>query len=112
MKLFSYSKREFSKRNVVIVGAKRTPIGTFMGSLSNLTGPHLGTIATSGALAASHVDPSDIEEVILGNVISAGAGQAPARQVALGSKMKVDTVTMTINKVCASGMKSVMLGSQ
>jgi len=112
MKICTVAKREFSKRNVVIVGAKRTPIGTFMGQLSNFTAPHLGTIATSGALASCHVDPQDVEEVIFGNVISAGVGQAPARQVALGSKMKVDTVSTTVNKVCASGMKAVMLAAQ
>jgi len=105
------SKRLFSRRNVVIVGAKRTPIGTFMGGLSNLTGPQLGTVATKGAIAASHISPEDIDEVYLGNVNSAGSGQAPARQVALGAGLKVDTPCTTVNKVCASGMKTVMLGA-
>lgn len=104
-------KRMFAKRNVVIVGAKRTPIGTFMGGLANYTGPHLGEIATKGALAASHLSPEDVEEVYLGNVNSAGSGQAPARQVTIGSGMRLDTPTTTVNKVCASGMKTVMIGA-
>lgn len=111
MSLVQQGKRLFTKRNVVIVGGKRTPIGTFMGGLSNLTGPQLGTIATKGALSSSGVAPEDIDEVYLGNVIQAGQGQAPARQVTLGSGMKIDTPSTTINKVCASGMKTVMLGA-
>jgi acetyl-CoA C-acetyltransferase len=79
MNTLSYAKRYFSRRNVVIVGAKRTPIGTFMGGLSNYTAPHLGTIATLGALKNAGVDPKEVEEVFYGNVISAGSGQAPAR---------------------------------
>ena len=98
-------------RGVVIVGGRRTPIGSFLGQLSNYSGPQLGAIATKGALAAYHVNPKEVEEVYMGNVISAGSGQAPARQVALGSDMRQDTVCTTINKVCASGMKAVMLGA-
>jgi acetyl-CoA C-acetyltransferase len=79
MSLVQQSKRMFAKRNVVIVAAKRTPIGTFMGGLSNLTGPQLGTIATKGAIQAANISAEDIEEVYLGNVIQAGSGQAPAR---------------------------------
>jgi acetyl-CoA C-acetyltransferase len=101
----------FAKRNVVIVAAKRTPIGTFMGGLSNMTGPQLGVIASKGALAASGIAPEDIDEVYLGNVNSAGSGQAPARQVTLGTGLKIDTPSTTVNKVCASGMKTVMLGA-
>lgn len=76
-----------------------------------MTATQLGAIATKGALTAYHVDPKEVEEVYFGNVISAGGGQAPARQVALGSDMKYDTICTTVNKVCASGMKSVMLGA-
>lgn len=101
----------FAKRNVVIVAAKRTPIGTFMGGLSNLTGPQLSTIATKATIQAAGITPEDVEEVYLGNVIQAGQGQAPARQVTLGSGLRVDTPTTTVNKVCASGMKTVMLGA-
>lgn len=71
----------------------------------------MGAVATKGVLTAYHVDPKDVEEVYYGNVISAGSGQAPARQVALGADMKYDTPCTTINKVCASGMKAVMLGA-
>ncbi len=105
------TKRMFAKRNVVIVAAKRTPIGTFMGGLSNMTGPQLGTIASKGALVSSGIAPEDIDEVYLGNVNSAGSGQAPARQVGLSTGLKLDTPCTTINKVCSSGMKSVMLGA-
>jgi acetyl-CoA C-acetyltransferase len=79
MSLIQQAQRMFAKRNVVIVGAKRTPIGTFMGGLSNFTGPQLGTIATKGALTAAGVAPEDVDEVYLGNVIQAGSGQSPAR---------------------------------
>ena len=105
------TKRMFAKRNVVIVAAKRTPIGTFMGGLSSMTGPQLGTIASKGALVSAGIAPEDIDEVYLGNVNSAGSGQAPARQVALGAGLKLDTPCTTVNKVCASGMKTVMLGA-
>jgi acetyl-CoA C-acetyltransferase len=75
MNTLTHGKRLFATgRNVVIVGAKRTPIGTFMGGLSNFTAPHLGTIAVRGALANCHVDPQDVEEVYMGNVIQAGEG--------------------------------------
>lgn len=73
MKLVT-QRKFFSKKSVVIVGAKRTPVGTFMGGLSNFTAPHLGTIAASGALASCHVDPANVEELYMGNVLSAGAG--------------------------------------
>jgi len=82
--LFNLSKKAFgsssmSGRGVVIVGGRRTAVGSFMGSLSNMTGPQLGSIATKGVLSAYHVDPKEVEEVYMGNVISAGSGQAPAR---------------------------------
>jgi acetyl-CoA C-acetyltransferase len=111
MSLIQQGKRMFAQRNVVIVAAKRTPIGTFMGGLSNLTGPQLSTIATKATIQAAGITPEDVEEVYLGNVIQAGQGQAPARQVTLGSGLRVDTPTTTVNKVCASGMKTVMLGA-
>lgn len=100
-----------NRKNVVIVGGRRTPIGSFMGALSNMTAPQLGAIATKGVLAAYHVDPKEVDEVYFGNVIPAGSGQAPDRQVALGSDMKLDTPSTLVNKVCASGMKAVMLGA-
>ena len=107
------SKRLFSTgHSTVIVGAKRTPIGTFMGSISNMSAPHLGQVAAQGALYNSGVSPSEVEEVYMGAVLQAGMGQAPARQVALGCEMGNDTPSTTINKVCASGMKAVMMASQ
>lgn len=75
--IITHSKRMFSfagRRNVVIVGGRRTPIGSFMGSLANMTAPQLGAIATKGVLSAYHVDPKDIEELYFGNVLSAGSG--------------------------------------
>ena len=99
-------------KNVVILGGKRTPIGTFLGGLSGFTAPALGTAALKGAIAAAHIDAADIEEVYMGQVIQAGSGQAPARQVALGAGCDKNTPSTTINKVCASGMKSVMMASQ
>lgn len=77
-----------------------------------MTAPHLGMIAVKGALSQCQVEATDIEEVYMGNVLQAGTGQAPARQVALGSGMKPDTPATTVNKVCASGMKSVMMATQ
>jgi len=111
--MLSTTKRFFgiSRSNVVIVGAKRTPIGSFMGALSALNGPTLGKIAAIGAIENANIDPADIEEVYMGNVLQAGAGQAPARQVALGANCGHDTPSTTINKVCASGMKAAMLAA-
>ena len=99
-------------KKFVILGGKRTPIGTFMGGLSGFTAPALGVAALKGAIAATHIEAKDIEEVYMGQVIQAGSGQAPARQVALGAGCDKDTPSTTINKVCASGMKSVMLAAQ
>ncbi len=93
---------------VVIVSAKRTPIGSFKGSLSSVTAPTLGSIAIKGALEGLNLD---IDEVIMGQVLTAGIGQAPARQAALGAGLPNSTECMTINKVCGSGLKAVMLAS-
>ena len=82
-----------------------------MGGLSSLSAPHLGSLATSAALSSAGVDPKLVEEVYMGCVIQAGCGQSPARQVALGSQMGQGTIATDINKVCASGMKSVMIAS-
>ena len=108
-RLFSSGVR--AKSNVVIVGAKRTPIGSFMGQLSALSAPHLGTVAARAALASCEVNPTEVEEVYMGCVLQAGMGQAPARQVAMGAEMGLDTPATDVNKVCASGMKSVMMAS-
>lgn len=94
---------------IVIVSTKRTPIGQYLGELSNLTAPQLGSIAIHETLKAIHFPPEDIEEVILGCVLSAGMGQAPARQAAIGAELPNKVACTTINKMCGSGMKAIML---
>ncbi len=97
---------------VVIVSAVRTPIGSFMGGLSTVTAPQLGAAAIKGALNKINLSPELIDEVIMGNVVQAGVGQAPARQAAILAGLPNTTIATTINKVCASGMKAVMQGAQ
>lgn len=97
---------------VVIVSAVRTPIGSFLGSLSSLTASQLGSIAIKGALEKINLDPNLVEEVFMGNVVQAGVGQAPARQAALGAGLSNNVPCTTVNKVCASGMKAVMQAAQ
>lgn len=94
-----------------IVSAKRTPVGSFQGSLSTIPAPQLGASAIRAALEASGISPEWIDECIMGQVLTAGAGQAPARQSALGAGLNSSTPCMTINKVCGSGLKSVMLAA-
>ncbi|MCV9388923.1 acetyl-CoA C-acyltransferase [Reichenbachiella ulvae] len=97
---------------VYIVSAVRTPIGSFGGSLSSLSATSLGTTAIKGALEKANVKAEEVDEVYMGNVVSAGLGQAPARQAAIGAGIGYNVPCTTINKVCASGMKSVMLAAQ
>ena len=99
-------------RQPVIVSAARTPIGKFLGSLSALQAPELGAVAIRAALQRAKVDPADVEEVIFGNVVQGGVGQAPARQAALKSGIPATVSALTINKVCGSGLKAVMLAAQ
>lgn len=99
-------------KKVVITSAKRTPIGSFGGSLSSLTAGQLGSIAIKGVLEDSKISPELIDEVIMGNVLTAGMGQAPARQAALFAGLPEKTECMTVNKVCGSGLKAVMLATQ
>ncbi len=96
----------------VILSAKRTPIGGFMGSLATQTAPQLGAVAIKSALESAGVDPQNIEEVIMGNVLTAGVGQAPARQASIYAGLPNTVECLTINKVCGSGLKSVMLADQ
>src|SRR4051812_14109576 len=96
----------------VIVAAARTPIGKFLGSLSSLSAPELGAIAIKAALERSNVPMDDINEVIMGNVVQGGVGQAPARQAALKAGIPASVSALTINKVCGSGLKAVMLAAQ
>jgi acetyl-CoA C-acetyltransferase len=97
---------------VVIVSAVRTPIGSFMGALSSVPATKLGAIAIKGAIDKINLDPNLVDEVLMGNVIQAGNGQAPARQAALFAGLPNTVSCTTINKVCASGMKAVMQGAQ
>src|SRR5215831_15935121 len=101
-----------SSRVPVIVSAARTPIGKFLGGLSPLTAPELGAVAIRAAIQRSGVDISAIEEVIMGNVIQGGVGQAPARQAAIKAGVPATVSALTINKVCGSGLKAVMLAAQ
>lgn len=99
-------------KEVVIVSAVRTPIGSFLGSLSTVPAPKLGSIAIKGALDKIKLKPELVDEVLMGNVVQAGTGQAPARQAALGAGIPTNVPCTTVNKVCASGMKAVMQGAQ
>ena len=98
--------------DAVIVGASRTPIGRFLGALKDVPATKLGAIVVAEVLRRARVEPGQVDEVIMGNVLSAGLGQAPARQAAIGAGIPVEAGAVTINKVCGSGLKAVMLGAQ
>jgi acetyl-CoA C-acetyltransferase len=97
---------------VVIVSAVRTAVGSFMGALKDIPATKLGSIVVKNAVEKAGIDPAQVDEVIMGNVLVANEGQAPARQAALGAGLKENIQTLTINKVCGSGLKSVMLAAQ
>ncbi|MBQ0117428.1 MAG: acetyl-CoA C-acyltransferase [Flavobacterium sp.] len=99
-------------KKVAIVSAVRTPMGSFMGALSTVPATKLGAAAIKGALDKINLDPALVDEVLMGNVIQAGEGQAPARQAALYAGLPKSVICTTVNKVCASGMKAVMQGAQ
>ena len=99
-------------RKVAIVSAKRTPVGAFQGGLSSITAPQLGATAIKAALESGQILPEDVNEVIMGNVLPANVGQAPARQAAIYAGLPDTTECLTINKVCGSGLKAVMLAAQ
>lgn len=99
-------------QEVVIVGAARTAIGSFLGELAAQTAPQLGAVAIGEALARARVNPADVSEVLMGCVLPAGIGQAPARQAALAAGVPKEVPATTVNKVCGSGLKTVMLGAQ
>ena len=101
-----------SNESVVLAGPKRTPIGAFQGSLSTVSAQHLGAIAIRSTLKAADVVPNSVDEVIMGNVLQAGLGQAPARQAAIYAGLPDSVECLTINKMCGSGLKAVMLASQ
>ena len=99
-------------RDAVILSAVRTPTGKFMGSLKGFTAPQLGAMVVREAVRRAGIDPSRVDEVIMGNVLAAGVGQAPARQAAIGAGLPPSVGALTINKVCGSGLKAVMLAAQ
>jgi acetyl-CoA C-acetyltransferase len=97
---------------IVIVSAARTPVGSFNGALSTLTAHKLGEVAIKAALERAHVDPADVDEVIMGQVLTAGEGQNPARQAAIAAGVPVDKTAFGVNQVCGSGLRAVALGAQ
>jgi acetyl-CoA C-acetyltransferase len=99
-------------REVVLVGAKRTPIGSFLGALAAVPAPQLGAAAIRAALEHAGIEPALVDEVFMGCVLPAGLGQAPARQAALAAGLPDKTPCTTVNKVCGSGLKAVILASQ
>lgn len=99
-------------RDVCVVGVARTPIGALLGSLSSLPATKLGSVAIQSALRRANVDPALVQEVFMGNVLTANLGQAPARQAALGAGLPDSVPCTAVNKVCSSGMKAVMLAAQ
>ena len=102
----------FKDSDVLVASYVRTPIGKVGGSLSKLSAPKLAALAIQSSIEKSNIDKSFIEEAFLGNVVSAGIGQAPTRQAVIYAGLPLDCPSTTINKVCASGMKAVMLASQ
>jgi acetyl-CoA C-acetyltransferase len=99
-------------REAVIVSAVRLPTGKFLGALKDFSAPQLGALVVREAVARAGIDPASVDECIMGNVVSAGLGQAPARQAALGGGLPESVAALTINKVCGSGLKAVMLAAQ
>lgn len=99
-------------KEVFIVSAVRTPMGSFLGSLATVPATKLGAVAVKGALDKINLDPKQVQEIYMGNVLQAGEGQAPARQAALGAGLSNETPSTTVNKVCASGMKAVTMAAQ
>ncbi|HTC94092.1 MAG TPA: acetyl-CoA C-acetyltransferase [Terriglobales bacterium] len=102
----------YNENDIVIISGVRTPVGKFQGSLTELSAVQLGAIAVREAVNRAHVEPNQIDECIMGNVVSAGLGQNPARQAALNGGLPPEVGAMTINKVCGSGLKAVALGAQ
>src|SRR5688572_30193815 len=99
-------------REAVILSAVRLPTGKFLGTLKGFTAPRLGALVVKEAVRRAGVDPGAVDEVIMGNVVSAGLGQAPARQAAIHAGLPPTVAALTINKVCGSGLKAVMLAAQ
>lgn len=112
--MFHFSSPDMTdlSRQPVIVGAARTPVGRYLGGLASLSAPELGAIAIKAALQRSGVDANDVQEVIMGHVLQGGTGQAPARQAMLKAGVPATASALTVNKVCGSGLKAVMLAAQ
>src|SRR6185295_12295132 len=100
------------QEDIVIVSAARTPVGSFNGSLSSLPAHALGEVAIKAALERAKVDPADVDEVIMGQVLTAGQGQNPARQAAIGAGVPKEAIAWGVNQVCGSGLRAVALGAQ
>src|SRR5271169_5767741 len=100
-----------SSESIVILAAKRTPVGAFQGVFATTTAPQLGAAAIKGALAAAGVAPEAVQETIMGCVLPAGIGQAPARQAAIAAGVPASTPATTVNKMCGSAMKAVMMAA-
>ena len=101
-----------SRTAVILKGGARTPIGRFLGGLSTFSAPQLGAMVVRAAVERSGIDVADVDEIIMGNVVGAGAGQAPARQAAIHGGIPATVPALTVNKVCGSGLKAVMLAAQ
>src|SRR3989442_12259868 len=101
-----------SEHTPVIIAAVRTPTGKFLSNLTSFTAPQLGAIVIKEVVLRSGISPDSIDEIIMGNVVSAGVGQAPARQAAIHAELPDDIPAFTVNKVCGSGLKAVMLAAQ
>lgn len=99
-------------KDIIIANAVRTPTGSFNGALRNIPAPRLGSIVIGGAIKRAGIKPEDVDEAIMGNILSAGLGQAPARQAAIGAGLPHGVNCLTVNKVCGSGLKAVMLAAQ
>src|SRR5437763_311934 len=112
MYLVPKENTHMSENTPVIVGAVRTPTGKFLSNLASFTAPQLGAIVIKEAVRRSGISPDSIDEIIMGNVVSAGVGQSPARQAAIHAELPDDIPAFTVNKVCGSGLKAVMLAAQ
>ena len=97
---------------VVIASAARTPVGAFLGGLSGVSASHLGSVAIRGALSRAGVAPADVDEVIMGQILTAGGGQNPARQAAVEAEIPYEKTAYQINQLCGSGLRTVALGFQ
>ena len=99
-----------SENSVVIVGAARTPVGSFNGTLAGVTAHALGAVALKAAMARAKVEPKEVDEVILGQILTAGQGQNPARQASIGAGIPVESPAWSVNQLCGSGLRAVALG--